>query len=1085
MIQHSKERPGFGDTAGAEVDIANAISIYRAVCKCKSVKPILLISSKGLGDRMQGLKELAHILVGMIPGIKDHISAIGYFFTKFEKDQEKNINSSLTKLNSELSEQEKSDEGFRTLFKDLIRKTREDLIVIDPMNGKPANLLDKVLMSPNISRPGDVFKSSMNEESKGALQNQAHKHQLLIISAAKRLDFELVEYKLEELKQLRQALKSESLDKVYASCTADLGKFLHDQYTTATAQIEKCLVEGNVLMDTEVKHYQLCIQNAQLADRLRDLYLDQEVVSSQAYVNYLNERIDSMMFRLEEKSLDDLSLKAVLDKAKLLANSFEDVEPKYKEACVKFMVIFKKTIEEFKGLYAKHSYEESGLVLTKIQRAIALYANHVEKEGTLKKEYDNLKLEMKQTLINLVREIQSIFKQDQLKEKDVETLKVCMERLETVKNSSSLQAHLSQGDVNSIYMDLVNLAVKYFEDIAKRIDEVLDDKKDSLAQVEGLIGEMAMIKSVSSLESKCLELFFETFSKITDYILKLKTDIINELAKTSQENQKTNYTKIYNQLVELQNAKWISKFRDNIYTNLMYTVKEEILEQFKILRDDLRDTQISWDNAENVKIAYQKISTMNEMKSFENIFPELKSQREEIQQEFDSKMNYTFDKIEKNLIAKCKKLSDLSFAAEKVKKAIDFLVVSKKVPKVDQKAADLLDKLQDSIRKCDVALGKQFEEAFEEIEGYMDNIVNGTFQCNEEIMTSSARILESEGSDNSSPEGSFNFENPNKNLKRHIEKRIKEISANLQDLQNIRNYKVIYDLFDGGMLKKYEKKIQEIVNDVPDNMKTLILGERHVDLNTYIQVAKALTEFDQFLHDGNEDKFTNIAKKFFGELLGHTKGKMSDIMEKIRIYDFEDDVRQFMDEMNASENTLFKSQFRKLKTFLNYTIRNLIEETSKKAWLIRWRDQETARKEAGEVVKNLNYLKKAGENLSIYLDDGVQKIESCKTEVTARFSKGLLEYLENISEQIANYNFSKKISDKIEFVEQINSLVGKFLNEEIEKKIRDLTNTEARSLKTLEERFLDMKIQEYVTFSPRQILEKLEGSDNLTLSILQ
>ena len=1075
------DTPGFGDTAGAEVDIANAISIYRAVCKCKSVKPILLISSKGIGDRMQGLKELAHILVGMIPGIKDHIGAVSYFFTKYEKAQEKGILPSLMKLNSELTDQEKSDEGFKILFKDLVRKTRDDLVVIDPMNGNPAKVLNKVLLAPNIPKPKDLFKFSINEESKGTLQNQAHKHQLSINAAAKRLDFELVEYKLEELKQLCEALKLESLDKVYASCISELGKFLHQQYCTATAQIEKCLVEGNVLTDAEVKHYQLCIQNAQLADRLRDLYLDQEVVSSQAYVNYLNERIDSMMFRLEERSLDDLSLKAILDKAKLLASSFEDVEPTYKEACVKFLLTFKNTVEEFKRLYAQHSYEESGVVLTKIHKSIGLYGNHVEKEDTLKREYESLKVEMKETLINLVRKIEPIFKQEQLKEKDIEALKVCIERLEDVKNSISLQSHLSKGDVNSIYMDLANLAVKYFEGIAKRIDKVLDEKKDSLAKVEGLIGEMAMIKSVSSLESKCLELFFTTFSKITDYILKLKTDIINELNKVSQENQKISYSKIYNQLVELQDAKWISKYRDNIYTNLMHTVKEEILEQFKILRDDLRETQISWDNAENVKAAYQKISIMDEMKSFENIFSELKSEREEIQQEFDKKMNYVFDKIEKNLIAKCKKLSDLSFEVEKVKKAIDFLEVSKKIPKVDQKASDLLDKLQDSIRKCDFTLGKDFEDAFAEIEKYMENIVNGTFQLNEEIMNSSGKILESDSSDNSSPEGSFNFESAedkNKNIKRRIDKRIKEISSNLQDLQNIRDYKVIYDLFDGGMLKKYEKKIQDIVNEVPENMQTLIVGERHVDLNTYIQVAKALTEFDQFLSPGNEDKFMNIAKKFYGELLDNTKGKMSDIMKKISLYEFEDDViRQYMDEMNVPENILFRSQFQKLKTLLNYTIRNLIEETSKRAWLVRWRDQETARKEADYVTKNLVYLKKAGENLGVYLDDGTNKIESCQKEVAARFSKGLLEYLDNISEQIANYNFSKQVREKIEFADQINNVIGKFLNEDVEKKIRELNGIESKSLKTLEGRFSKMTIQEYVTFPPKQILEKLQGRD--------
>ncbi len=43
------DTPGFGDTAGAAVDIANSIGIYNAVCRARSVRPVILFSEQSFG----------------------------------------------------------------------------------------------------------------------------------------------------------------------------------------------------------------------------------------------------------------------------------------------------------------------------------------------------------------------------------------------------------------------------------------------------------------------------------------------------------------------------------------------------------------------------------------------------------------------------------------------------------------------------------------------------------------------------------------------------------------------------------------------------------------------------------------------------------------------------------------------------------------------------------------------------------------------------------------------------------------------------------------------------------------------------
>jgi hypothetical protein len=45
------DTPGFGDSSGVEVDIANSVGVIRAVSKCKSVRPVIILSQKSIGDR--------------------------------------------------------------------------------------------------------------------------------------------------------------------------------------------------------------------------------------------------------------------------------------------------------------------------------------------------------------------------------------------------------------------------------------------------------------------------------------------------------------------------------------------------------------------------------------------------------------------------------------------------------------------------------------------------------------------------------------------------------------------------------------------------------------------------------------------------------------------------------------------------------------------------------------------------------------------------------------------------------------------------------------------------------------------------
>ncbi len=128
------DSPGFGDTGGVEVDIANGIGVIEAIKESKSVRPVFLFSYLRLGDKGEGIRELAHFLVDMITDIKQYKKSFSFLFTKFPSN--KDIHATL--LNIKKSITDSDDEVFNMIIKGMIDKTK-DAKPLNPLEDKPIN----------------------------------------------------------------------------------------------------------------------------------------------------------------------------------------------------------------------------------------------------------------------------------------------------------------------------------------------------------------------------------------------------------------------------------------------------------------------------------------------------------------------------------------------------------------------------------------------------------------------------------------------------------------------------------------------------------------------------------------------------------------------------------------------------------------------------------------------------------------------------------------------------------------------------------------------------------------------------------
>ena len=155
--------PGFGDTAGPEVDIANSLGVIEALGQAQSVKLLALSSFDTLGGRGEGIRKLAHLLTNVMNEINERLYATYYVFTKYSRDRD--INSLLYDIKTSQIDRDpilQSADAFGAVSSDMIEKSEDTCCRIDPLGNSPKDLLIRLYRMRSIQRSKDVFFFSLD-----------------------------------------------------------------------------------------------------------------------------------------------------------------------------------------------------------------------------------------------------------------------------------------------------------------------------------------------------------------------------------------------------------------------------------------------------------------------------------------------------------------------------------------------------------------------------------------------------------------------------------------------------------------------------------------------------------------------------------------------------------------------------------------------------------------------------------------------------------------------------------------------------------------------------------------------------------
>eukprot|EP00977_Amphora_coffeiformis_P023862 scaffold14619_cov146-Amphora_coffeaeformis.AAC.2 len=157
------DTPGFEDTEGVEVEIANSCGLIRALRRARSVKPILVLNAETMSDRFISVKRTFDTVLRMMKTDSINFQAFEYIFTRCNLKVAKRIHQRL----SSCCEVDRTGEHalYPAFIADIVGKTQPSAYFFDPLDSEYAPvLLEGLLRSgKTISNPNEHFNSFLPE----------------------------------------------------------------------------------------------------------------------------------------------------------------------------------------------------------------------------------------------------------------------------------------------------------------------------------------------------------------------------------------------------------------------------------------------------------------------------------------------------------------------------------------------------------------------------------------------------------------------------------------------------------------------------------------------------------------------------------------------------------------------------------------------------------------------------------------------------------------------------------------------------------------------------------------------------------
>ena len=621
--------PGFGDTAGPEVDIANGIGVINAIRTCHSVKILALSSYTSLGDRGDGIEKLARILIQMIDGVEERVDSVSYAFTKYPSSTDVHpIILDFKKSRVDENPSLKSDSALVAVLNHMIEKTKQAESKIDPIHDDPKILIKKLRSSNAIRYPSEVFRYSLTQDTQHALAKHAQRYYSSILGAMKNRDTDLVMYYLNSLKFLSDLTKEHAVRDAYERSVEAVSDDIEKYCRKTIEHFNRYFISQDGLKDEDVREYQLAHDYLEQVQIFKE-HLGSKIVSLDLFIESILSTLEKQNLALREIALDNPAIGIFLDNFRRLRNPMKELRSPYEQTCQEVMERFQSTlVESVPQLIQSNDFEQLGQRLSTISKCLPMLNSH--SNGRVEEIYRDIVRRILDHLNSFSDEANTVVSKMELNDKDVEILQNYIASLKSAKKDLSLEA---TQNLDKVYDEFINRLSQHFEKIHVRIKELFDRSGvHALENVESLVSQMEMILRLPEMAVKVARTFRLTIENIQQYMRQQQREAEDVFYSLNHQSGVVSFRPLARLLSRLKNSQWIDRFLPGTSDSLMRVLREELEGYAEQLENRLKKLELNLKNPESVRAAQEMLEKIEAMKVLEPAIPQLKPYRDRIDQ---------------------------------------------------------------------------------------------------------------------------------------------------------------------------------------------------------------------------------------------------------------------------------------------------------------------------------------------------------------------------------------------------------------------------------------------------------------------
>ncbi|CAG9315978.1 unnamed protein product [Blepharisma stoltei] len=557
------DTPGLMDTNGAEVDIANTIGIVKCVRKCKSVRPLILISSKAEGDRFEGVKKLAHALARLVPNFDKYSCSFTYAFTKYSPEDAKNIHGIVK--NAIKLIKNNPDKAFLKILKDIRDKTKNGVITIDPLKDNPQELLKKIMENEPIRNTRDAFESFITEDSSRSIKNQISVYSEGITAAIDSFNYGIIKYNLDGLQYIANLF--EQFRPQYNESVNYVIKKTKDIYESALEKLNKILDNHGILEKDHVFFYQEAYLALKASEEIRESHLRNETAKSVAMLNNLIFKLNLHHASIEpEKSYLYFQLK----NTKILSETFEEIAACYKDFSKEYINLIEDALISADSYLERNNYEKFAETVLKVKKCFEAAYDIINLE--------DLSIKYKSLLSQLISSLKSkynssivLLDKGYIEESDIEGLQQNISLIKSAIEDQNLRDFLLENKIEDLVPSIINKYKTYFESFASS----LTDKKgeNCIDEIQAKFCEYNLLMKIPDINANIAPSCQNILDFSIQNIKNLKKEA-KKYIKSFVESMEINL--LFNSLASLKSWRWLEEFKKGVLCDVLSDLEKKI-----------------------------------------------------------------------------------------------------------------------------------------------------------------------------------------------------------------------------------------------------------------------------------------------------------------------------------------------------------------------------------------------------------------------------------------------------------------------------------------------------------------------------